>query len=162
MRERIALALVVAVAGLALAAGCGGGDEGDEGQTAGAATEATTAEAAATMEEATTAETAATTEAATGEGDAQAGEQVFASAGCSNCHTLAAAGATGQVGPNLDELQPSVDQVVEQVTNGGGGMPAFDETLTDEQIRAVAAFVAEATSGGADDGSSGSGSGGYG
>jgi cytochrome c551/c552 len=35
-------------------------------------------------------------------GDANAGKAVFASAGCSGCHTLAAAGATGQVGPNLD------------------------------------------------------------
>ncbi|HEX2587252.1 MAG TPA: cytochrome c [Gaiellales bacterium] len=35
-------------------------------------------------------------------GDANAGKAVFASAGCSGCHTLAQAGATGTVGPNLD------------------------------------------------------------
>ena len=39
------------------------------------------------------------------EGDAAAGEQVFASAGCGGCHTLSAAGATGTVGPNLDDAQ---------------------------------------------------------
>ena len=35
-------------------------------------------------------------------GDANAGKAVFASAGCASCHTLAQAGATGAVGPNLD------------------------------------------------------------
>jgi cytochrome c551/c552 len=35
-------------------------------------------------------------------GDANAGKAVFSSAGCSGCHTLSAAGATGTVGPNLD------------------------------------------------------------
>jgi len=35
-------------------------------------------------------------------GDANAGKAVFASAGCAGCHTLAQAGATGAVGPNLD------------------------------------------------------------
>ena len=35
-------------------------------------------------------------------GDANAGKAVFASAGCSGCHTLAAAGASATVGPDLD------------------------------------------------------------
>jgi cytochrome c551/c552 len=35
-------------------------------------------------------------------GDANAGKAVFSSAGCNSCHTLAEAGATGTVGPNLD------------------------------------------------------------
>jgi cytochrome c2 len=34
------------------------------------------------------------------------GAKVFASAGCGGCHTLSAAGAKGQIGPNLDELKP--------------------------------------------------------
>jgi cytochrome c oxidase subunit 2 len=33
------------------------------------------------------------------------GEQIFASAGCDGCHTLAAAGATAKVGPNLGKLE---------------------------------------------------------
>lgn len=52
------------------------------------------------------------------------------------------AGASGQVGPNLDHLQPSYAQVVAQVTNGGGSMPSFKKTLTVAQIRDVAAYVA--------------------
>ena len=77
-------------------------------------------------------------------GDAAAGEEVWAIAGCGGCHTLAAAGSEGQLrGPNLDELQPDFDTVVRQVTNGGGGMPAFSERLTEQQIQDVAAYVSE-------------------
>jgi hypothetical protein len=49
----------------------------------------------------------------------------------------------GGGGPDLDDLQPSFETVVRQVTNGGGGMPAFEGDLTEKQIRDVAAFVAE-------------------
>jgi mono/diheme cytochrome c family protein len=79
----------------------------------------------------------------TGGGKAAApdGKQVFASAGCGSCHTLKAAGATGTVGPNLDAAKPSEAKVETQVTNGGGVMPAFKETLTPAQIKAVAKFV---------------------
>ncbi len=61
---------------------------------------------------------------------------------CSSCHTLAAANATGKVGPNLDQLKPSQSVVVHQVTNGGGGMPSFGGRLSPAQIDAVAAYVA--------------------
>jgi mono/diheme cytochrome c family protein len=71
---------------------------------------------------------------------ASSGEQVFKD-NCVNCHTLKAAGATGQVGPNLDNLKPSQALVVHQVTNGGGGMPPFGGKLTDAQIKAVAQYV---------------------
>lgn len=80
-------------------------------------------------------------------GDAAAGEGVYAEAGCGSCHVLAAAGSTGAVGPSLDDLKPSPEQVVEQVTNGGGAMPAFKDSLSEQQIRDVAAFVTEATTG---------------
>ena len=67
-----------------------------------------------------------TTEAAGGAtGDAAAGEAVFASAGCGGCHTLEAAGATGTVGPNLDEAKPEQALVIERVTHGKGVMPSF-------------------------------------
>ncbi len=62
---------------------------------------------------------------------------------CAGCHVLAAAGATGAVGPNLDRLKPPKDTVANQVVKGGGGMPAFAEILSDEQIDAVAAYVAD-------------------
>ena len=62
-------------------------------------------------------------------------------AGCGGCHTFAAAGSNGAVGPNLDDLSPSFDTVVAQVTNGGGAMPAFKDELSEQEIRDVAAFV---------------------
>jgi glucose dehydrogenase/mono/diheme cytochrome c family protein len=68
------------------------------------------------------------------------GMSVFNST-CATCHTLAAAGSTGTVGPNLDQLKPSDALVVKQVTNGGGGMPAFGSTLSKSQIQSVALFV---------------------
>jgi len=74
--------------------------------------------------------------------NAAAGAAVFRSAGCGNCHTLAAAGAGGQIGPNLDKLRPSFAQTRAQVEQGGGSMPSFRTTLTAAQIRDVAAFVA--------------------
>lgn len=75
------------------------------------------------------------------------GKQVFtadAAPQCMLCHTLAAAGATGEVGPNLDELKPTEERVRLAVQRGVGNMPPFGETLSEEQIAAVARFVAEA------------------
>jgi mono/diheme cytochrome c family protein len=69
---------------------------------------------------------------------------VFTSAGCGSCHTLAAAHATGDVGPNLDDLKPSEALVASQVTNGGAAMPSFAGRLSKAQIEAVAKFVASA------------------
>jgi cytochrome c553 len=87
----------------------------------------------------TTTETTETTEAS---GDAVAGKEVFlGESGCSGCHTLADAGSTGTIGPNLDAVKPSDGKVVSQVTNGGGGMPAFGDSLTEQQIQDVAAYV---------------------
>lgn len=60
---------------------------------------------------------------------------------CGSCHTLAAAGTSGTVGPNLDQSKPSFEKAFTQIKNGGGGMPAFSGTLTDEQIRALARYV---------------------
>jgi mono/diheme cytochrome c family protein len=45
------------------------------------------------------------------------------------------------VGPNLDQLKPAASLVEHQVTNGGGGMPAFKGTLSPAQIKAVAQYV---------------------
>ena len=87
---------------------------------------------------------AAVTSACGGNGGTKAGSagaKVFASAGCGGCHTLSAAKATGQTGPNLDERKPGYDAVVRQVSNGGGGMPSFQRRLSSEQIRNVAEYV---------------------
>jgi mono/diheme cytochrome c family protein len=116
---RRAFVLAVLAAALAIAvAGCGGG--GGDGTTEAATTTSTTGATS---------------------GDAAAGKEVFASAGCGGCHTLSAAGSSGSVGPNLDDASPSYDHVVTQVTNGGGAMPSFKNDLTEQQIQDVAAFV---------------------
>jgi len=73
---------------------------------------------------------------------APSGKDVFASAGCGRCHTLASAGASGQVGPNLDELKPDAATVEAVVTSGSGVMPSFKGQLSSDEIKAVAAFVA--------------------
>lgn len=78
-------------------------------------------------------------------GDATAGKQVFASAGCAGCHTLKDAAATGNVGPNLDDTKPTFELVVTRVSLGKSAMPAFSKAkggqLEDQQIADVAQYV---------------------
>jgi len=91
-------------------------------------------------------------EPAEGEGEAEVaaspGAEVFTQ-NCATCHTLAAAGAKGTVGPNLDQLKPSESTVEKQVINGGGAMPAFGTTkiLTPKEIKEVSKFVAAVAGG---------------
>jgi mono/diheme cytochrome c family protein len=120
MRSALVFVLFVCALGL-VAAGCGG-DDGDSGS-------------------ATPPPPAPTETTGGGTGDAANGEQIFASAGCGGCHTFSKAGSNGGVGPNLDDLAPSFDAVVEQLTNGGGSMPSFKDELSEQEIRDVAAFV---------------------
>jgi cytochrome c553 len=75
-----------------------------------------------------------------GGGNAEAGQEIFV-ANCGSCHTLEEAGTSGTIGPNLDEVTLDLDAVAEQVTNGGGGMPPFQGTLSEQEIQDVAAFV---------------------
>ncbi len=64
---------------------------------------------------------------------------------CGSCHTLADAGTSGTIGPNLDQLKPTMQRAVTQITNGGGGMPAFKGQLTPQQIQALAQYVVKST-----------------
>ena len=80
-------------------------------------------------------------------GNATAGKAVFASQGCGGCHTLAAAGAAGNVGPNLDQAKPNLQKIVLRVTQGKSPMPAFGGNLTAQQIADVAAYVKQSTGG---------------
>jgi cbb3-type cytochrome c oxidase subunit III len=70
------------------------------------------------------------------------GKSIF-TANCASCHTLKAAGATGTIGPNLDQLKPAFSVAQHQVEVGGGVMPAFKGTLSQAQIDAVAKYVAD-------------------
>lgn len=121
---RSAVALAVGMLFVAALAACGGDDGGD------------------TAAEAPPAETQPAGEGAGG-GDAEA-RALFAdetSPTCASCHTLAAAGASASVGPNLDDLQPDAETVAEAIRSGPGIMPAFDQ-LSDEQVQQLSEYVA--------------------
>jgi len=140
--RRTALALVVLVAAVGLAAaGCGGEEEATPTpETVVGPVETETTETETTETE--------TTEPGGLEGDPVAGKEIFlGTAGCGGCHTLADAGTSGTVGPNLDQSPASEDLVVDRVTNGRGAMPPFQGTLTEQQIADVAAYVSQAAGG---------------
>jgi mono/diheme cytochrome c family protein len=80
-------------------------------------------------------------------GDPANGKQIFAAKGCGGCHTLAAAGSNGTVGPNLDDAKPSFELAVTRVTEGRGAMPTFKNQLSAQEIADVASYVVQSTSG---------------
>jgi mono/diheme cytochrome c family protein len=125
------LLVILALAGALVVSGCGGGGS--------SSSSATTVEGATSNQEKEPSEA----EERSGEGSLSAeGKEVFSS-NCGSCHTLAAAGTSGEVGPNLDELEPDLATVEHQVVNGGGGMPAFGKEglLNAKEIKAVATYV---------------------
>jgi cytochrome c6 len=83
--------------------------------------------------------------------DQQQGLEVF-QINCGACHTLAAAGTDGEIGPNLDQLlatgqksqqtvEANYNLVLNTIKNGiGGRMPK--ELVQGDQAKAVAEFVA--------------------
>ena len=97
------------------------------------------AEAATTPE--STTPTPTTTAPAADPGDTPAGKAVFASASCVTCHTLKDAGASGTVGPNLDDAKPPYALVIDRVTHGKGVMPSFSGKLSATDIENVAKYV---------------------
>jgi cytochrome c553 len=155
--RRTALLLILLVAALGVvAAGCGGEEEQTatpetvEGSLPTDTTETDTTETDTTeTDETETTETdeTETTETDTAttpavEGDPAAGKEVFLGASaCGTCHTLADAGTSGTVGPNLDDAAPDYELVLDRVTNGQGAMPSFSSTLSEQQIADVSAYV---------------------
>jgi quinohemoprotein ethanol dehydrogenase len=71
------------------------------------------------------------------QGDAEAGQQVYADS-CSGCHGLSGTGGNG--GPDISDPL-TLAQIIAQVTNGGTGMPAFKGQLDQQQISDVSAYV---------------------
>jgi len=64
---------------------------------------------------------------------------------CGVCHTLQSAGSAANIGPNLDQLKPSMPQIIYAVTNGIGVMQAWEGILTDKEIEAVAYYIFSST-----------------
>jgi DMSO/TMAO reductase YedYZ molybdopterin-dependent catalytic subunit/mono/diheme cytochrome c family protein len=95
----------------------------------------------------TQAKTAIPTEPATLSEAGERGKGVFVETQppCGTCHTLVDAGATGAVGPSLDDLRPSEEMVIKATANGVGIMPSFKDTLSSEQIADLARYVFEAS-----------------
>ena len=131
MRRSLLVALALAL----FAGGCGGGTT----------EEPLPEEVQGTVEQETVAE-----------GDAGAGERVFAAAEptCGSCHTLKAANANGQVGPNLDESLEGDDAqyVYESIVNPDadvvegfqpGVMPSYQGKLSDKQLADLVAFLTQ-------------------
>ena len=73
--------------------------------------------------------------------DLRAGARLFAENGCASCHTLAAAGASGTAGPDLDVLGLPQAEIVRWLTAGGRSMPSFAGRLTRTQISQLALYV---------------------
>lgn len=119
MLRTLALVLLALVLAVGLAA-CGGDDD-SAAQTDDTTTEETTTDGGTTT---------------------LAGREIFV-ANCGTCHTLSDAGSTGSIGPTLDDTGLSQEAIEEQVRNGGGGMPAFEGQLSDQEITQVSEYVAE-------------------
>lgn len=86
-------------------------------------------------------------------GDPAAGKALFASSGCGGCHTFEAAGSSGAVGPNLDEVLEGKDaefvhqSIVDpnaEVAEGynPGVMPSFQQ-LSEDQVNDLVAFLTQ-------------------
>jgi mono/diheme cytochrome c family protein len=88
-------------------------------------------------------------------GNPTAGKELFLAQGCSNCHTFSAAGSSGAVGPNLDEVLKGKDAAFvresivdpnKTIANGytPNIMPGdFGQKLTPEQLDDLVAFLTQ-------------------
>jgi mono/diheme cytochrome c family protein len=138
--KALILFVILALAGAVVVAGCGGGGSSSSESTAEEATPP--AEEGAAEEPEEEGEETAGQERSGESSLAAEGKTVFTST-CGSCHTLKEAGTSGEVGPNLDELEPDLATVEHQVVNGGGGMPAFGKEglLNAKEVKAVATYV---------------------
>jgi PQQ-dependent dehydrogenase (methanol/ethanol family) len=75
-------------------------------------------------------------------GDPEAGKTVF-SDNCSVCHGADGQGGNGGPDLTMGAVARSLNQTIRKVTEGGGGMPAFAETISTGEIEDVAAYVVE-------------------
>jgi len=77
---------------------------------------------------------------------ADKGQVLYVEQGCANCHTLAASGSLGTIGPDLNEIKPDQKRVLNAIKNGGVGSGAMPKGLAQgEDADAIAAYVADAS-----------------
>jgi cytochrome c551 len=116
--------------------------ESEEGSKASEEAEAEPEEGGAKQEGAAGEEMEGEAGASAPGGDPESGAVVF-SENCSTCH--GATGHGGNGGPDLRTmpLAQSEEGAIQQVTNGGGGMPPFSGVLSEEEIENVASYVAQ-------------------
>jgi cytochrome c6 len=148
--KALILFVILALAGAVVVAGCGGGSSSSESTAEEAAPPAEEEPTEEEEEEAPAEEAEEPAEEEETAGQERSGESSLVAEGktiftstCGSCHTLKAAGTSGEVGPNLDELEPDLATVEHQVVNGGGGMPAFGKEglLNAKEVKAVATYV---------------------
>ena len=71
--------------------------------------------------------------------------QSGATPACAVCHTLKDAGTSGTIGPDLDEMDLTVETVKRTLIEGVGVMPSFAGSLSDAEMEAVAQYVVHAS-----------------
>jgi mono/diheme cytochrome c family protein len=122
--------VTLGAAGVLALAGCGGDDEDSGGAPAGGET-------------GTAQETPTPAEGGAGGAGGEA-RDMFANT-CGGCHTLQAAATTGTIGPNLDDLKPDKEQVLNAIRTGPGQMP--ENLFRGADAEAVAEFVSSSAGG---------------
>lgn len=143
----------VAVAAIAFAGGLLIGDLGSSPKT-----EAILVAASPSEGEATEGEEEAGAESEPEGASNSTGAQIFASNGCGSCHTLAAAGSTGEIGPNLNEFLATDDNtagievmIVEPDSELAEGYPPnvmpqnYEQTLEKAEIHQLAEYLVAST-----------------
>ena len=73
--------------------------------------------------------------------EAAAGAQLFSTTGCTQCHGDNAQG--GAIGPSLLDVgrRLKLEEILKQIHDGGGAMPAFGDALTSDQIGQLVAYL---------------------
>jgi ubiquinol-cytochrome c reductase cytochrome b subunit len=71
------------------------------------------------------------------------GALVFQAKQCRNCHALGNSDSGGERGPSLDTvaMRLTQDQLIRQVIQGGGNMPAYGKNLSPAETTALVAFL---------------------
>ena len=121
MNKRLLPLFLIVVAFIVIAAGCGGNNKNNAPAPAN--------------------NTGANKPAPTNNTTTAAAAEATYKANCVGCH---AADMSGGVGPNLQKVggQLTAEQISTQIHNGGGGMPAYKGTLTEDQITALTDWLA--------------------